>query len=91
MNYRTKCFHYREKKCAECGSEENIEVHHVDGNRTNNSIENLAPLCHSCHVKIHTDDPDMDHWIEKLDPTPYFGELTEDKVNQAFENADLSF
>jgi len=41
-------------------------------------------------MKIHAGDPDMEHWIEQLDPTPYFGELTEQEVNEAFENADLS-
>lgn len=26
-----------------------LEVHHIDGNRTNNTIENFALLCPNCH------------------------------------------
>lgn len=28
-------------------------VHHIDGNKANNDIENLVLLCSSCHEKIH--------------------------------------
>ena len=27
----------------------NLEVHHIDGVRTNNSLENLQLLCPNCH------------------------------------------
>jgi 5-methylcytosine-specific restriction endonuclease McrA len=27
----------------------NLEVHHIDGDRTNNSLENLQLLCPNCH------------------------------------------
>lgn len=41
------------KYCVECGKKDcRIEVHHIDGNRENNKIENLKPLCASCHKKI---------------------------------------
>lgn len=43
------------KKCANCGSEENIEIHHivpliVGGT---NKKSNLVALCQDCHAKIH--------------------------------------
>lgn len=43
-------------KCESCeltewkNSSIPLEVHHVDGNRTNNSIENLQLLCCNCHA-----------------------------------------
>ncbi len=30
-----------------------LAVHHIDENRRNNSIENLAWLCHNCHLLVH--------------------------------------
>jgi 5-methylcytosine-specific restriction protein A len=28
------------------------EVHHIDGNRNNNIVENLEPLCKQCHSRL---------------------------------------
>ena len=48
-------FKLRGRKCECCGLEEwlgksiNLEVHHIDGDRTNNSLENLQLLCPNCH------------------------------------------
>lgn len=42
-------------KCSKCGSCNNIDVHHkipLSKGGTNN-IQNLIPLCHECHEKIH--------------------------------------
>lgn len=45
----------RGQKCECCGLTEwldqpiNLEVHHKDGDRTNNSLENLQLLCPNCH------------------------------------------
>ncbi|WP_157575373.1 HNH endonuclease signature motif containing protein [Haloferax sp. Q22] len=44
-----------EKECAVCGSEENIHSHHIDGDRDNNSPDNLITLCASCHREVHSD------------------------------------
>lgn len=30
-----------------------IEVHHIDGDRTNNCIKNLQLLCPNCHAQTH--------------------------------------
>ena len=46
----------RGHQCEECGmkrwGEEKIplEVHHIDGDRTNNKYENLKLLCCNCHA-----------------------------------------
>ena len=42
-------------KCANCGSKENLEIHHIvplSLGGTNN-ITNLVPLCYSCHKAAH--------------------------------------
>ena len=46
--------------CAKCGkdcrnsksAESILQVHHIDENPGNNNLENLIPLCASCHLKI---------------------------------------
>lgn len=45
--------HQCEKCLLKLWLEENItlEVHHIDGDRTNNSLENLQLLCPNCHSK----------------------------------------
>jgi len=40
-------------KCNECGTDEQIEIHHKDTDITNNSIDNLIPLCRHCHIELH--------------------------------------
>lgn len=40
-------------ECRVCKSKEKLEVHHIDKDRSNNSVINLEILCGSCHAKIH--------------------------------------
>lgn len=42
-----------ENKCSNCLSSNNLHIHHIDKNKSNNDIENLILLCASCHMKIH--------------------------------------
>lgn len=35
--------------CEWCGKPITLEIHHIDGDRTNNSLENLVLLCPNCH------------------------------------------
>ena len=50
----------RGQKCEKCGIETwldqpiNLEVHHRDGDRTNNSLNNLMLLCPNCHSYTNT-------------------------------------
>lgn len=47
---------YKEYKCECCGNTEwmgqpiPLELHHIDGNRYNNTIENFQFLCPNCHA-----------------------------------------
>lgn len=41
--------------CRRCGIDDTrvLSVHHKDGNRRNNNIENLEWLCRNCHCIVH--------------------------------------
>ncbi len=57
-NYRRRVFEYFDVSyCHLCKKEINNEtkiiIHHKDFNRLNNDLENLIPVCYSCHEKIH--------------------------------------
>ncbi len=41
--------------CKRCnyGDKRALLVHHLDGNRGNNDISNLIPLCYNCHYLVH--------------------------------------
>jgi hypothetical protein len=43
------------EKCSKCGIVDKrvLAVHHKDGNRKNNSLENLEWLCRNCHCIVH--------------------------------------
>lgn len=53
--YRTIAFQNMEPKCSMCDTQETylLVVHHIDGDRENNSIENLKVLCYNCHARHH--------------------------------------
>lgn len=54
-SYRIRALKKHPHKCIVCGWDEDdriLEVHHIDENRENNSIDNLCILCPTCHRKI---------------------------------------
>lgn len=44
---------FKKSACEECGSIDELHVHHKDHNRENNASENLVTLCHNCHWSHH--------------------------------------
>lgn len=64
--YRRVCLDTKGEECEICGTTEDIIVHHVDGDRENNDIDNLVPVCKSCHGKIHTGADGYEEWFEQL-------------------------
>ena len=65
-NFKTGEFVYRAKMerhkvpkiCRLCKTEDHrvLAVHHLDKNRKNNALGNLAWLCHNCHFLVHHDE-----------------------------------
>jgi len=56
IRYRAVAFNNHGKRCIVCNFDKVIEVHHLDHNRSNNSKENLVPLCPNHHMMIHRSD-----------------------------------
>lgn len=52
-NYKARCFKNWEKVCAVCAGVDRVQVHHIDGMPKNCADDNLVPLCHPCHWKVH--------------------------------------
>lgn len=52
MNYRT----FKGERCEDCGFvatvSAQLDVHHVDEDRTNNDPQNLQTLCANCHRAV---------------------------------------
>lgn len=54
--YRDKALAHYPNRCELCGWDEHVvclDVHHIDEDRDNNSIDNLVILCCNCHQYLH--------------------------------------
>lgn len=52
--HRRKGLKYYGESCYLCGTmKSSVEIHHIDGDRTNNTIFNLIPLCEQSHIEVH--------------------------------------
>lgn len=56
------------KVCRLCKTvdERILAVHHIDHNRKNNKVTNLAWLCHNCHFLVHHDMSEKKKFMETL-------------------------
>lgn len=44
---------FTKERCENCGTKENLEIHHIDKNPRNNVPENVKVLCPKCHNLWH--------------------------------------
>lgn len=52
--YQTIAFQHHPKKCAVCEEKRVLEVHHYNGDHSDNSPENLVPMCPTHHRYMHS-------------------------------------
>lgn len=43
------------QRCTICGGEQDLHIHHLDRNPTNDDPANLLTLCGICHARVHTE------------------------------------
>jgi hypothetical protein len=43
----------RKGRCEKCGSTRNLQTHHRNRRRLDNSAGNVVTLCAACHAKLH--------------------------------------
>lgn len=58
FEYRRICYAIWPRKCVVCGEDYigkrfQLDVHHIDGDPSNDQPENLVPLCRTCHRRLH--------------------------------------
>jgi len=44
---------FKKGYCEECYTDKGLECHHRDGNSDNHTEDNIATLCHRCHMRLH--------------------------------------
>lgn len=44
---------HKKDRCEVCGTTSELQVHHIDFDRENNSPDNLITLCQTCHMRVH--------------------------------------
>ena len=52
----------RDSGCLLCGTQEQLEVHHLDHDPTHNAMGNLGTLCRTCHRAYHR----MNDTVQKI-------------------------
>lgn len=67
--YRKRCLQKKGDTCVICGDED-VVVHHIDGDRANNDLTNLIPVCRSHHGQIHAGNPSVEPWVSCLESAP---------------------
>ena len=84
-SYRDICLETKGEACTICGATKSVVVHHVDGDRSNNDLDNLEPVCRSCHEKIHAGAEGYRKWFEQLQESAraHVGPSLEDRSQYA--------
>jgi 5-methylcytosine-specific restriction endonuclease McrA len=50
---RTAIIERDRSRCAVCGADGHLHVHHIDRDPTNDAPDNLITLCETCHARAH--------------------------------------
>jgi hypothetical protein len=53
LGYREKCLAQKINACNVCGTDDSLIVHHLNGDQADDRLDNLMPVCRSCHTRIH--------------------------------------
>lgn len=69
-DYRQIGLQHYGNTCGVCGANgRRLNVHHRNGDETDHHIENLIPLCYSCHRRVHfvkVPQADLEQRLQKL-------------------------
>ena len=93
--YVRELFNYHCARCEkDCRKTKNaqmvLQVHHIDENPANNAIENLIPLCASCHLKIEGEArlhaPYREKQLELFEDHTYMSRMKEMRENALEKN-----
>ena len=88
--YVRELFNYHCARCEkDCRKTKNaqmvLQVHHIDENPENNALENLIPLCASCHLKIEGEArlhaPYREKQLELFEDHTYMSRMKEMREN----------
>jgi hypothetical protein len=82
--YREKAIEEYGEVCKGCGSTEDVLVHHKNGDRSDNSLSNLIPLCNACHGKVHARSDEFPQLVRELGYRPRAPERTTVTVSGSF-------
>ena len=52
--YRVVAYAYFDNKCCNCQNKLRLQLHHKNGDSSNNNIDNLILLCSACHGIEHS-------------------------------------
>lgn len=67
--YRKRALSRYGDVCVVCDSSEDL-VHHRDGDKKNNDVENLIPICAACHQKVHAGHAEVAQLAAELGKRP---------------------
>jgi hypothetical protein len=77
-NYRERALAEYGEQCQACDDTRQVVVHHIDEDRANNSLDNLIPLCRSCHTTVHVSDRTLNDLLDGEWPDASFEQMREE-------------
>ena len=76
------------RRCHFCdfafGTTDSFDIHNLDGDHTNNELENLVPVCELCHAPFHLDTVSK-KWPSDPGKIVFLPELTQVQLNNLLQ------